>query len=640
MTNVKLYFMIHSLDVMRGGMTRAALERAKLLRSYYDNVIFLTFDFNPDYDVVIDKLRRAHLWEEHMRHVNVYDFFMQKHKGKEDIRSIEKMLNASYRREDVFDQHGRLRQMKLVDINTDQLCKDYYFSPNGSCFFEREFDAKTGKTMQCKSLGQDGNEKVFRTVKEYRTYFVQSLIKPHDQVVLVSDGRFTDRILFSIKDSNVAKVAVLHSHHLQAPYFYGSFVVQRNESLINHLNQLDALITLTERQAEDIRSRFGKVETIYAIGHPVPDVRYAQDYIQPERYTAVIVSRYEGIKQISHAIKAFKKVVKKIPKARLEIWGFGKEEQKYLRLIKKMKLEQNVFVKGFTDDPELIFRKAAFSIMTSKSEAFAMVILESMSVGTPVISYACDYGPVDIIEHGKNGILIAPNDVNELAQAMIDLFQDHEKRQALSEEALKISNRYARDAIAKQWVSVFTRALQQKDRRICLPSASAQLTSFIFLKEENALLIKGVFSFQNDNNVALLKQHLRLSLLLRRELPLLDEYIPLQYVWNDDNTLYFYGKLTNVSQLETGSWDFYLSVACLNDSKFVKLEGICKGDYESIIYRINKLKFKLYICESFVRVKVFRSEQKQRVKLQAYQKLIVSNVKQKVKAVVKRGIYK
>lgn len=636
MRNAKLYFMIHSLDVVRGGMTRATLERAKLLGSYYDKIIFLTFDFNPDYDVVIKTLKSSNLWEKHMIHFNVYEFFMQAYSRNSGFFVINDKLSDLYHREDMFDRFGRLRKVRLVDKKSNQLWKDFYLSPGGCCFFEREFDIITGKTLQCKWFNNNENEKVFRRVNDYRNYFVQSLIKQDDQVVLVSDGRFTDRILFAVNDPRVAKVAVLHSHHLQAPYFYGSYVVPRNESLIKHLNKLDALVTLTERQAEDIRKRFGRVQTIYSIGHPVPTVRYVNDNISRDPYTAVIVARYEGIKQISHAIKAFKKVVKKVPKARLEIWGFGSEEAYYRRLIKRLRLEQNVFVKGFAHDPERIFRKAAFSIVTSKSEAFAMVILESMAVGTPVVSYACDYGPVDIIEHGKNGILIAPNDVNELAKAMIDLFENKQKRDVLSDEALKVSLRFARDKIARKWVHVFTQALQQKDQRIFLRNLKAQLMSFIFLKEEQTLLIKGVLQLSQDN-VTLLKQHLHLSLLLRRSFPLFDQYYSLQYTIKSDNTILFYGKLMNFHQLETGTWDFFLSVSCLNDSKFIKLEGIYNNIYESIMYRMNKLKFKLYVCKSFVRMRVYRSIHKRRKTLLNYRNLIVSYAKQKVKAVVKKG---
>lgn len=145
MRNEKLYFMIHSLDIVRGGMTRAALERAKLLRSYYDDIIFLTFDFNPDYDAVIEKMISSNLWEKHMNHFNVYDFFMQAHSGKSVFFDIEEMSNDSYRREEVFDRFGRLRQIRFIDKSSNQLCKDYYLSPSGSCFFNVNLMQKRAK---------------------------------------------------------------------------------------------------------------------------------------------------------------------------------------------------------------------------------------------------------------------------------------------------------------------------------------------------------------------------------------------------------------------------------------------------------------------------------------------------------------
>src|SRR5690625_1144884 len=133
--------MIHSLAVMRGGMTRAALERARLLCHEYETIGTVTFDYNPDYDEVIQDLRLVNLWEKHMHHVNVYEFFMQSHdEKKDDVKRINKDDHDVHH---VFDRFGRLRHLKLFDRVTKKLERDYFFAPSGSCFFERHFERET-----------------------------------------------------------------------------------------------------------------------------------------------------------------------------------------------------------------------------------------------------------------------------------------------------------------------------------------------------------------------------------------------------------------------------------------------------------------------------------------------------------------
>lgn len=272
-------------------MTRAILERARLLRDEYERIGIVTFDYNPDYDDVLQDLRLARLWEKHMHHVNVYEFFMQRHdEERHDVKCINTDDHDVHH---VFDRFGRLRYLKLFDRVTKKLARDYFFALGGSCFFERHFERETGKTLKCVAYHPNGEvAKTFNKVKDYRNFFIQSIIEKHDEVVLMSDSRLSDRVLFAVDHPKVAKVALLHSHHLQAPYQHDSRLVPRNGALIKRIQELDAFVTLTNRQAEEIQSRFGHRSTIHTVGHPIPTTQTYRNRSTYEPYTAVIVARY------------------------------------------------------------------------------------------------------------------------------------------------------------------------------------------------------------------------------------------------------------------------------------------------------------------------------------------------------------
>ena len=53
-----------------------------------------------------------------------------------------------------------------------------------------------------------------------------------------------------------------------------------------------------------------------------------------------------------------------------------------------------------------------------------MVLIESLSCGTPVVSYNCPTGPNEIIQHEKNGLLVKANDKQKMTNAMNRMVED------------------------------------------------------------------------------------------------------------------------------------------------------------------------------------------------------------------------
>ncbi|MFD1705961.1 glycosyltransferase [Siminovitchia sediminis] len=565
MKNYAVYFMLHSIEQIRGGMTRAAIKRAKMLSESFNDIGLITFDFNPDYDEVIQHYREIGLWDHKIKHYNVYEYFMELPQAKADDHSHMKLFppNSSIQ----YDKKGRPRKITYYDEKSGKAVSEQLLTKDGRCFLNRNFEA-----VSYDWLDPNGNMiRSFKKVRDYRHYFIQSLLNQKN-AVLFSDSRFTDRILLGAgaRDIQAVRAAVLHSNHLQSPYQYGSSLVQRNKLLFEQLNELDALIVLTETQAAEISSRYGNRTTIHFVGHPglAPSERKAEH----DPYTAVMLARYERIKQIPHAIRAFKRVVKKVPEARLEIWGFGREEKQYIRLIKRLKLQNHVFIKGFANNIEEIYQRAAFSLITSKSEAFGMAIIESMSVGTPVICYDCKYGPTDLIDHGKSGLLIEQGNIKGLADAMEDLFVHQEKRQALSQEAKRVSGQFGEKRLTEKWTAILKEAINQRKQRVHIDVVKAEILDMVF-HEESGLKVQGRVQFKDLDQAFRDKVLLFLQLRKRKEME--DVYTPLSVTWEKPGTVLFKGTLANFESFHRGRWDLKLSVSCLNFHQFVHPTSSC-----------------------------------------------------------------
>ncbi|WP_432410160.1 glycosyltransferase [Rasiella sp. SM2506] len=101
--------------------------------------------------------------------------------------------------------------------------------------------------------------------------------------------------------------------------------------------------------------------------------------------------------------------------------------------------------------PFHIIANAQFVTLTSRFEGFPMVLVESLSLGVPVVSLDIVSGPSEIIEHEKNGLLIAKRDVSLFAEAMQRMSTDSILREQCQENARASVAQFSTEEIAKQW---------------------------------------------------------------------------------------------------------------------------------------------------------------------------------------------
>lgn len=101
------------------------------------------------------------------------------------------------------------------------------------------------------------------------------------------------------------------------------------------------------------------------------------------------------------------------------------------------------------------YKQVSLFALTSRFEAFPMVLLEAMSHGLPCVSFNCPTGPSDIITQGKDGILVEEENTETFASALSALIEDVEKRRSMSAQARKNVERYSEENIFKLWSDLF-----------------------------------------------------------------------------------------------------------------------------------------------------------------------------------------
>jgi len=139
--------------------------------------------------------------------------------------------------------------------------------------------------------------------------------------------------------------------------------------------------------------------------------------------------------QKDHAtlLAAFKLVAPVVPHD-LVIAGDGPDEPEVRRLVEQDPvLRDRVHLVGYQTDFEPWMRNAALLVHTSRWEGFGNVIIEAMSVGTPVVVTDAPWGPRDILERVPAGRLVPVGDAESVASAVLDLLGNEQERSRLGD---------------------------------------------------------------------------------------------------------------------------------------------------------------------------------------------------------------
>lgn len=150
----------------------------------------------------------------------------------------------------------------------------------------------------------------------------------------------------------------------------------------------------------------------------------------------IFVGRLSPEKDPKRLIDILKIASVEKPDITLGIVGEGKLKHDVLDYVKDKDLEKNVLFLGYLNNPYKVMNDSKLMIMTSIYEGTPMCALESMELGTPVISTPTD-GLVEIIDNGINGFYSNSNE--EISNKIVFLLKNEKELKKMRSEALKKS---------------------------------------------------------------------------------------------------------------------------------------------------------------------------------------------------------
>lgn len=279
-------------------------------------------------------------------------------------------------------------------------------------------------------------------------------IKPD---VTVSLLRREINFLCDIKDGS-KKVGEMHINKAHYRNFEGKdynwikgiFSKLWMRELMSNLKKLDKMIVLCE---ED-KSSWTGIKNIDVIPNPLPFK--TEKLSNHENKQVIAVGRYVHEKGFDLLLKSWATVYKKHPDWQLVFYGSG-DTTYYKELAKSIGIDKVCSFNAPTKDIKNKYAESSIYALSSRFEGFGMVIIEAMSCGIPVVSFACPYGPIYIITNGKDGFLVKDGDTGQLAERICYMIEHPEERIQMGKNAIETAKKYTIEKIGKQWTNLFSK---------------------------------------------------------------------------------------------------------------------------------------------------------------------------------------
>lgn len=236
--------------------------------------------------------------------------------------------------------------------------------------------------------------------------------------------------------------------------------------VVSTLRGVNAIVALNLQIADEMVSLGLPKDRVVFIpnGVEIEPLSKQRSYSRHTPMSIAFVGRLHPQKGIGTLLMALGRLAQERPDLswRLKLAGTGPIEQELQIMANELGIDQRVEFLGHLDHVDTLLKECDCFVLPSLSEGMSNALLEAMACGLPCIATDIP-GNNNLIRHGRNGLLVTPDDDQALAQAIAALAGNEELRQDLGREALKtVEEKYSLACVALQYATLYENLLMSR----------------------------------------------------------------------------------------------------------------------------------------------------------------------------------
>jgi len=232
-----------------------------------------------------------------------------------------------------------------------------------------------------------------------------------------------DRVVKLIKHPN--KYFVIHMSYKAELEKFSERRAAKKLKLYRYLYEGEKIITVSKAMIKDFDEldiRYKFAEVIYN-PFDIDEIRQkGNDPIELDYDYIISSSAFKKQKRYDVLLDAFKLI-----KHNIKLVILATPHPKLISMIKERGLEKKVIILGFQQNPYKYIKNAKLLVLASDREGLPRVVVESLSLGTPVVSTDCPTGPAEVLVDKLSRWLVLMDNPKLLAQKIDEALDENIK---------------------------------------------------------------------------------------------------------------------------------------------------------------------------------------------------------------------
>jgi len=240
--------------------------------------------------------------------------------------------------------------------------------------------------------------------------------------------------LIHLNQAGFVRAAYLVARLLRCPLVIHVRLAQDADLIGRRVKCWRRIVCITNSRfvGDELKKQGVPEDKIFNITNPI-EVTGRISFEEPRRWQMGFVGRLSRDKGIELFLHSCRRIIRARPQPKAVVVGRsgaktadGRDYLEAMRdLARELGIADNVEFLGYRKDAPDLMRQMEILVMASEAEPWGRVVAEAMVAGAAVVATNAG-GPREMIEHGVNGLLVPPGDVEEMTSAILRLIENPE----------------------------------------------------------------------------------------------------------------------------------------------------------------------------------------------------------------------